>query len=189
MNLKTQKIVITGGPGTGKTVIIDRLESNGYHCFPEVIRLMTLEAKKNGTMEKINSNPISSVSDPMDFNLKILKGRTNQYKEALRLQKNTIFFDRGIPDVLAYMDFFKQEYSTSFLDTCKKHEYSHVFVLPPWKDIYVQDNERFESFEEAEQLYVHLKETYTNLGYTPIIVPADTIENRTSFIINHLEKE
>ncbi|HRZ31894.1 MAG TPA: AAA family ATPase, partial [Flavobacterium sp.] len=29
-------IVITGGPGTGKTTIIDGLIEKGYMCFPEI---------------------------------------------------------------------------------------------------------------------------------------------------------
>ena len=41
-----KKIVITGGPGSGKTSLIDFLEENGYQCQHEISRQVTLEAKK-----------------------------------------------------------------------------------------------------------------------------------------------
>ena len=40
--------VIIGGPGTGKTSIIDELKARGYCCYPEISREVTMEAKKQG---------------------------------------------------------------------------------------------------------------------------------------------
>ena len=36
-----KRIVITGGPGTGKTALVRELENRGYDCFHEIIREMT----------------------------------------------------------------------------------------------------------------------------------------------------
>ena len=44
--MKKELVVITGGPGTGKTTIIDALIEQGYACFPEISRKITLNAKK-----------------------------------------------------------------------------------------------------------------------------------------------
>ena len=68
-----QKIVITGGPGTGKTSIIKELEKRNYFCYHEVIRELTLEAKKEGSLTDLSTNPIAKVDDSLGFNLKILK--------------------------------------------------------------------------------------------------------------------
>jgi len=43
-----QKIVITGGPGTGKSTIIEELTKLNYICMPEISRDITLNAKKKG---------------------------------------------------------------------------------------------------------------------------------------------
>ncbi|QLG46733.1 AAA family ATPase [Costertonia aggregata] len=185
--MKQDKIVITGGPGTGKTAIIEKLQASGYHCFPEIIRLMTLEAKQDGTMQTIGSNPISSVSDPMKFNAKIIKGRVAQFIDAQQLKKSPVFFDRGIPDVLGYMEFFGQKHKKNFVEACENFVYDKVFLLPPWKEIYVRDNERFESFKEAEQIHFCLEKVYGKMGYVPITVPKGSIENRVSFILNQIE--
>ena len=38
-----KRIVITGGPGTGKTLIINSLKKKGFYCFDEVSREIILQ--------------------------------------------------------------------------------------------------------------------------------------------------
>lgn len=181
-----QKIVITGGPGTGKTSIIKELENRNYFCYHEVVRELTLEAKKEGNLKDLSTNPIAEVDDSMGFNLKILNGRIRQFKDSYTIKDKIIFFDRGIPDVLGYMDFFKQSYDAIFTKPCKEYKYTKIIVLPPWEDIYVSDSERFENYEEAVKIHYALENIYTEFGYNIIIVPFGTVEERTDFILNAL---
>ena len=184
--LKSKKIVITGGPGTGKTSLIEALKFRNYHCFDEIIRSLTLEIKKKTDDSNHVSNPIAFASDPLDFNTRLLNARLNQFIDAKSIAKSPIFFDRGIPDVLAYMEFFNQTYDDHFLEICNAHKYNHVFLLPPWEAIYEYDNERLESFEEAVKIHDALEKVYKNLGYDITEVPYGSIEKRTNFIINNL---
>lgn len=147
---------------------------------------MTLEAKEKGDLMNLETNPIATVADPMAFNQKILAARLKQYHEADAIQKEQVFFDRGIPDVLAYMDYFKQPYGSSFSTIAEEHRYDTIFLLPIWKEIYARDSARFESYEEAQQIHDHLKNTYTELGYEVNEVAPDSIENRIEFILNQL---
>lgn len=181
-----KKIVITGAPGTGKTVVIKELEKRGYHCFHEIIRDMTAQAKKIETTQKQVSNPLVFVNDPMEFNRQLLYGRKRHYDASENRKESICFFDRGIPDVLAYMDYFKQEYPSSFKAVSKDHRYDNIFILPPWKAIYTSDNERLESYEEAKELHEHLSATYIRLGYDPIYVPKASIAERTSFVLENI---
>jgi len=186
--LKSQRIVITGGPGTGKTSIIESLTSIGYPCFPELIREFTVEEAQDKDATQLKSNPIVFADDSKDFNTRLLEGRKQQYLESLNLQSDYIFFDRGMPDVLAYMDYFDQTYEEDFINACKLHSYDTVFILPPWEAIFAGDEERYETFEEATHIFEHLNERYSYFGSTPIIVPKDTVTNRVSFIEQSLNK-
>lgn len=186
MTLKGRKIVITGGPGTGKTSIINELKQQHYYCFDEIIRTLTLEAKQVYDASSHISNPIAFVKDPLDFNTRLLQARLEQFKQSMALNKAFVFFDRGIPDVLAYMDFFNQKYANDFLSVCQNHKYHHVFLLPPWESIYIADNERFESFEESVKIHDLLKQVYKRFNYHITEVPFGTIKERTTFIINNL---
>ncbi|MDC8003794.1 ATP-binding protein [Aureisphaera galaxeae] len=184
--MNTKRIVITGGPATGKTSLIDALVAMGYECYPEIIREFTAEEVENKSEEDIQSNPIVFADDSLLFNKKLLHGRQQQFEASLASNGNYIFFDRGVGDVLAYMDFFDQEYSTHFTDICKEVAYDAVFILPPWKEIFGVDEGRFEDFEEAIKLYDHLRESYSHFGHDPITVPKDTVPNRIEFILSQL---
>jgi len=185
--LNTKRIVITGGPGTGKTSIINELKKKNFHCFEEIIRTLTLAAKKESDTSTHISNPIAFVNDPMLFNTNLLNGRVSQFQQASSIDESISFFDRGIPDVLAYMAFFNQEYEDTFIKACEDNIYNHVFLLPPWEAIYKSDNERFETFDEAKKIHLHLERIYKNFGYKTIEVPFGTIIERAHFILNKLK--
>ncbi|MEO1009861.1 MAG: ATP-binding protein [Bacteroidota bacterium] len=187
--MNQKKIVITGGPSTGKTAVIQKLEKLGFACFHEVIRSMTLVEKKQNKDVSFSSNPIVSVNDPIAFNLKLLKERERQFDLARELEDRLVFFDRGLPDVLAYMDCFGQQYDETFLVPCRRTVYDQVFLMPPWKDIFKTDNERFESYTESERIFECLKNTYERLGYLIHIVPKASIDQRIDLILNHLKHE
>ncbi|GMN05467.1 ATP-binding protein [Croceitalea sp. MTPC5] len=185
--LKAGKIVITGAPGTGKTVVVKALEARGFHCFHEIIRSMTAKAKEDGISKELVSNPLVFVDDPKKFNQTLLDARINDVIQAEKSSETVHFFDRGIPDVLAYMDYFNQTYSNDFVRACEDYRYDILFIMPPWRDIYISDNERFETFEEAEAIHEHLIGTYTKFGYRPIEIPKTTIEDRVTFILDELK--
>lgn len=174
-----QKIVLIGGPGSGKTTVLTELINRNFMCFPEVSREVIKEAQKQGIDQLFLSNPLL-------FSKMLLEKRIKQFKEASKQTPKTIFFDRGIPEVIAYLNYFKTSYSIDFTTKSKKYKYDKVFLFTPWKEIYKTDNERYESFEQAKEINLHIKETYKNLGYAIIDVPFGTVKERTDFIINLL---
>jgi len=178
--LKTERIVITGGPGSGKTALIKYLEDQGHHVMHEISRQVILEAQKEGIEQLFLENPIL-------FSEKLLEGRLKQFREGENCQTKTLFYDRGLPDVTAYMDFVNTHYPENFSETCLTYKYDKVFVLPPWEEIYQQDNERYESFAQAEELFNFLKKAYENYGYNVCEVPVGSIKERVNFILEKLK--
>ncbi|RZK12189.1 MAG: ATPase [Flavobacterium sp.] len=178
--MQKEIIVIIGGPGTGKTTIIDGLISRGFCCYPEISREVTMEAKKQGIEQLFLENPLL-------FSELLLEGRVKQYKNACEEPHEHVFLDRGIPDVLAYMHYIGDSYPTHFDLACRDNTYTKIFILPPWEEIYTSDDERYENYEQAKLIYNHLTETYEKYGYNLIEVPKDTVEGRIDFILGNLK--
>lgn len=172
--------MLVGGPGTGKTSIVKKLDELGYACFHEISRQVTLEAQKEGIEQLF-------LEDPILFSKKLLEGREQQYLKAKSLENDFIFFDRGIPDVLAYLVFSNSNYPSVFKEKSKQYKYDIIFHFKPWEKIHETDNERYESFEETQKIDHYLVETYSSLNYNLITVPFDSIENRVDFILNTIK--
>jgi len=178
--LNVKRIVITGGPGTGKSSIISELTNRNYNCFEEISRQVTLKARDNGVDQLF-------LDKPLLFSELLLEARLQQFNDASKEKAPIIFYDRGLPDVLAYMDYAKKDYPMHFKSICKSHRYDGIFILPPWKEIYVSDNERYENFEQAQQIHKQLTKTYKHLNYTLITVPFGNVKERTDFILKQIE--
>jgi len=173
-----KRIVISGGPSSGKTTIINELKRAGHYCFDEVSRELILEAQKKGIAQPF-------LTDPEQFNNDLLKARIRQFEKAESLNV-TAFYDRGVHDIVGYMHYGKQLIPKSFNEACKNSKYDQVFLLPPWKTIHVVDNERYESFEQANEVYICLRKTYEEFGYKIVNVPVGTVTERKDFILKHI---
>ncbi len=178
--MKTKRIVITGGPGSGKTSLIDHLKSLGHDVLPEISREIILQAQQEGIEQLF-------LEQPLLFSERLLEGRLQQFMQGEGFTNKPLFYDRGIPDVPAYMHYLGTPYPTHFDTTCKIHRYDAVFLLPPWEAIYEQDNERYESYEQAEKLFHYLHKAYEGYGYTVDHVPTGSLEYRSEHILHKLE--
>ena len=132
------------------------------------------------------TNPIVSVSDPLRFNRGILKARIHQFLDTDEVTGDSLFYDRGIPDVIAYMTCFGQQVGEEFIQACKTYRYDAVFLMPPWKEIHKSDAQRFETFREAETVHGFLEATYRDLGYAVVTVPKAPVQERIDFILQNL---
>lgn len=177
--MKKEIIVLIGGPSSGKSTLINELTKIGHTCFPEISREVIKKAQEKGIDQLFLENPLL-------FSELLLEGRKNQYVQAQNHESNLIFIDRGLPDVVAYMDYIGDSYPEIFTETCESHKYSNVFMLPPWEEIYTSDEERYESFEQALEIHNHLVKTYENFGYQITEVPKDTVENRAKYILERI---
>jgi predicted ATPase len=174
-----QKIVLIGGPGTGKSTVLNKLKEKGFFCFDEVSREVILKAQEKGIEQLF-------LTEPLLFSEMLLEGREEQFLKADKREEDIIFLDRGIPDVHAYMNYFKTEYPTIFIEKSKLYKYHLIFHFSPWEEIYITDNERYESFKESTKIDQYLTQAYTELNYKIINIPFGTVEERTNFIINSL---
>jgi predicted ATPase len=61
-----------------------------------------------------------------------------------------------------------------------------VFAAPPWPEIFTPDAERKQTFEEAQATYEVMVQTYSELGYSLISLPLDSVEERVGFVLSAL---
>ncbi|WP_233897192.1 AAA family ATPase [Tenacibaculum piscium] len=174
-----QKIVLIGGPGTGKSSILNEFINLGYNCMPEISREVIQKAQKQGIDQLF-------LEQPLLFSEMLLQGREQQYLEAEKYNTDLVFFDRGIPDIHAYMNYLGSEYPPIYKQKSQQYVYNKVFMCSPWKSIYTSDNERYETFDQAVKIDNFLKETYLEVGYDIIQVPFAPVKERCDFILQSL---
>ena len=171
-----QKIVLVGGPGTGKTSVLNELIRRKFYCKQEISRAVTKKAQEDGIEQLF-------LKEPLLFSEKLLEGREQQFLDASNSNKNIVFFDRGIPEIFAYLNYFKTKFPPVFIEKSKRYKYDKVFLFSPWKKIYQSDNERYETFEESSIINEYIKEAYLKVGYQLIEVPFLGVKERTDFIL------
>jgi len=172
------KFIITGGPGSGKTNVLNALKSLNYTCSDEASRQLIIQEveKQSKCLPWVDLNCFAD---------KVLDKMISSYK-ATANEKLT-FYDRGIPDIIAYLKVAGLGIPDYYYEAWQQHPYNKtVFILPPWPEIYINDSERWQTYHESEQLYMCIKETYTSLNCNLIEVPRLAVKERTNFIINHI---
>ena len=173
------RFVISCGPGAGKSTLIKALQQKGYHCMEEVSR----ELIKEEVSRKGNCLPWK---DLPCFALRALDRMVSQYQEAGRYE-GPVFFDRGIPDIIAYLKVAGIAVSKEYHEQVRLNRYHEiVFVAPPWKEIYCNDEERWQPFEEATAICQMITETYESAGYRVIVLPKASTEIQVNFILSGL---
>ncbi|HZQ93930.1 MAG TPA: AAA family ATPase [Candidatus Sulfotelmatobacter sp.] len=168
--------IITGGPGSGKTSLLDALECKGYSRSVEAGRGVIQQQVAIGG-RALPWNDKSLFSDLM------LSWEIRSYHIAEQ-RPGLAFFDRGVPDVAGYLRLSNLTVPPHVARAIEIFRYSRkVFIAPPWRDIYAQDSERKQDFDEAIRTYESLAVTYRQQGYSLLELPRASVEERVNFVL------
>ncbi len=170
--------VITGGPGFGKTTLINCLSALNYSVGREAAReLLFASGREN--------EPDKAFHIPEDFERKIAMDRLHFLLATA--PDSTAFADRGLPDQIAYSWFKKKNPSSFIVEMVKNNKYApFVFITPPWQEIYRMDQIRKENFEEALAIHDQIVRAYLKYGYKIVNLPLVNPGSRVQFILNFL---
>jgi predicted ATPase len=172
-------VIVTGGPGAGKTTLIDALEEAGYARTIEAGRAIIQDQREKG-------GHALPWDDSGAFAEEMLAWDIGSYRAAETVE-SFVFFDRGIPDIVGYLRLTGAPVPPRIEQAAATYRYhSRVFVTPPWRDIYQLDNERTQDFDEAVRTYDSLVATYNAYGYTLIELPFAPIAERVRFVLEML---
>ena len=173
-----KRIVLAGGPSTGKTSVINALSKGKFLCFQEAAREILTDYKLHGSEFKTN---------PIGISNEIFKRRHEDYEKGkdISCKENLIFYDRGIHEITAYLKSINK--SSNYWDNLpNNYKYDLIFIFKPWEEIYRKDEARIEEFSEAKKISPFIYKVYNNAGIQIIEVPNLSIEERVKFILNSL---
>ncbi|MEM1009792.1 MAG: AAA family ATPase [Myxococcota bacterium] len=172
-------IVFTGGPGAGKTSLLNALQQQGHVCVPESGRLIMQRRKAQG---------LSARPSPKTFAREMLALDIQHYED-LPSHTSLAFFDRSVLDALSLLSVQCQLSDSQIQHYVVQYLYhTQVFVAPPWSEIFFQDQERDQSFEESIRICTRLSHFYSQHGYTCITLPKKSIEQRVQFVLERCEE-
>jgi predicted ATPase len=171
--------VVTGGPGSGKSSLIDALAAQGFARSVEAGRGIIQDQAAIGGRGL-------PWTDPAAFAELMLCWEMRSYRMACETS-GTVIFDRGMPDVAGYLRLMKLPVPRHVAKAARMFRYNPaVFIAPPWPEIYRQDAERKQTLDEAERTYHVLAETYVAYGYELVCLPRVGIAERARFLVDSL---
>ncbi|OYR10943.1 AAA family ATPase [Brucella grignonensis] len=175
-------IIISGGPGSGKSTLIDALEKQGFSRTVEAGRaIIQDQAAIGGTR--------LPWADRSLFAELMLSWEMRSHKAAQALD-DPVFFDRGVPDVIGYLKLCKLPVPPHMYEAAKVIQYNRtVFLAPPWPEIFGQDAERKQDFDEALRTFEAMEQIYRELGYEITLLPKLSVQERVHFISSNLRSD
>jgi predicted ATPase len=174
--------VISGGPGAGKTTVLEELARRGFSFASEIARQIIQEQVQSG-------GTALPWRDREAYTRMMLERSIESYLAHTPAARPT-FSDRGIPDTLGYARLIGLSNEGFILDACRRHRYAPVvFLAPPWREIYETDSERKQDFAEAERTFHLIVEIYRECGYTISELPKAAPAARAEFILGQTQAE
>jgi len=103
---------------------------------------------------------------------------------AARSLDGPVFFDRRIPECLAWLQLSGVDLKPHHLAAAARNRYARtVFVAEPWPEVYVRNAERQAPFELAVRSYEATVAAYVEAGYQLCVLPKASVQERVNFVL------
>lgn len=173
--------VVTGGPGSGKSTLIDALTATGIATSAEVgRRIIRAQVAIGGTA--------LPWGDERAFADLMIAEEIAAHAAALA-RRGPVVLDRGVPDVIGFLRVSNLPVPPAFDAAARAHRYNpRVFLAPFWAAIFTADAERKQAPAVAERTEAIMRATYREYGYTPVDLPRAPVPDRVAFVRAQLEQ-
>lgn len=191
---KAKKIVLTGGPGVGKTSIIQHLRTLNHEVREEVFTKLFGEAQSEGRFNDAFLHSQELIHDLISAQLEL---------EAQTVSGGFLFLDRSLIDIWGFSRNMGITPLVSDQELLSQADYDYVFIIEPIpRSFYDQNAIRRQTYEESLEHHQLVVSAYTSFlserGRNPktcvLSVPYSEIDHltlvadRTNFILERLKK-
>jgi predicted ATPase len=169
-------VVLTGGPGTGKTTLLRHLAASGFPVAAEGGRALI----RGGVRESARLGELW-----LQWDL-----RSYRWARA-RPPAGPVFFDHAVPCLAGFWLRLGRAVPSAVLRAAAALRYRRtVFVAPPWPAIYRTDDERRAGFAEAARAHEAIVAGYRLLAgvapYDLVELPRVPVADRARFLLSRL---
>jgi len=176
-------VIISGMSSGGKSTLVAELNNNGYTVIPEAGR----EIVKEQIAIKGNITPWQNARA---FEEMIVERSTAAYHRAKAMPDRlgqVIFFDRSFLEIVSHYQTVKTKDLNKYNHLIEELKFHNViFMAPPWKEIFCQDDERKNTFENAVKEYDQLMKFYPQCGYDILELPKVSVKERVQFVLSSI---
>jgi predicted ATPase len=172
-----RRIVIAGGPGSGKSTLLRALAESGEICYEESSRVLIRE-------QLARAGRLVPWGDLPAFAQECSERMRAQLADSAR--HGRCFFDRGLPDLIGYLSHGGHGAPDAWRAASRAYA-SAVFFAPPWREIFVNDAERPQSFAEAQELSAHIRRAYLDCGFQLIDLAKGSVTDRLRQVLRSLD--
>jgi predicted ATPase len=174
--MPTRRIVVTGGPGAGKTSLIEALERRDLPCAFESGRaIIRGQVDVGGTA--------LPWADRQAY-ARLMLAMDSRVHAGAEILSGPVFFDRGIPDIVGYLRLCGLPIPADLAAAVLALRYDPlVFIAPPWPEIFTNDAERRQDVAEAARTHAAMAQAYAELGYGLVELPRLSVEDRADFVL------
>lgn len=156
--------------------MIAALRRKGFRVSEEAGRAIIRQQKSIGSRALPQTDPVLFAEAMRAWELRA--------HDRARSGPGIVFFDRGLPDVLGYLDLMGLPVDPGLEAEAARLRYNRcVFTAPPWPEIFIQDEERKQTLEEAARTYDAVTQRYKRHGYELIELPRRPVEERVRFVL------
>lgn len=172
-------VVLSGCSGGGKSSLAAELRRRGYPVVDEPGRRVIAE-------EERGDGRALPWHDMKAFLLRAIAIAREDLERARAARDGWVFFDRGLIDALVALGNIEGDSTAGSFADGTLHYHHRVFLVPPWPEIFVQDEARRHDLSFAKQEYSRLLAAYPALGYETIVLPKVSVAQRADHVLECL---
>lgn len=178
--------MITGGPGSGKTTLVEALAAHGWPTVPEAAIQVIAELNDELGLEQQKTWRRAHVEA---FQHRVLE-RQLELEDAATgsAGARAVFFDRGVIDGLGYCRHFDQPAPPALVAAARADRYDRVVLLETLPSVVVR-GETGRTSDRAASLAIQgrIAEVYAEQGFAPLRLPVASVEERVQLVLERLD--